>query len=62
MKFKVVWMRARTVIGTKDFDALVEATSYAEENLGSVVSSFGATAVKIVSEDGEAHYLKSLSR
>ena len=62
MGFKVIWLRAQTVLGTKVFDELVDATGYAEENLQSVVNSFGATAVKIVSDDGTPHYLKSLSR
>jgi hypothetical protein len=62
MKFKVTWMRAQTVLGTKVFDELPEAREYAEDNLSGVVASFGATAVKIISDDGTPQYLRSLSR
>ena len=62
MQFKVIWMRGETALGTKVFNELVEATGYAEENLDGIVKTFGATAVKIISDDGTPHYLKSLSR
>lgn len=62
MSFTLVWMRGPTPLGTKSFERLPDATTYAEANLGSIQANFNATAVKIVGVDGTPHYLKSLSR
>jgi hypothetical protein len=62
MSFTLIWMRGPTPLGTKGFDGLADATRYAEENLRGIQAQFGATAVKIVGDDGKPHYLKSLSR
>lgn len=62
MAFTVIWMRGPLAMGSKTFDALAEATTYAEENLPQVQEKFGATAVKIVDDGGTPHYLKAISR
>jgi hypothetical protein len=62
MAFTVIWMRGPLALGSKTFDDIGEATAYAEDNLPDVQVRFGATAVKVVDDDGTPHYLKSISR
>ena len=62
MGFTVIWMRGPMAMGSKTFDALDDATAYAEDNLPQVQAKFGATAVKIVDDEGTPHYLKAISR
>jgi hypothetical protein len=62
MAYTVIWLRGPLPLGTKTFDALAEATLYAEENLADVQTQFNATAVKIVDDEGTPHYLKAISR
>ena len=62
MAFTVIWMRGPQAMGTKRFAELAAATGYAVDNLRDVQSNFGATAVKIVDDEGCPHFLKSISR
>jgi hypothetical protein len=62
MGFTVMWMKGPLVIGSKPFEVLSEATRHAEEQLGAMQQSFGATAVKVVGDDGTPHFLKSIGR
>jgi hypothetical protein len=62
MAYSVIWLRGPLPLGTKMFEDLAEATSYAEENLAAVQAQFNATAVKIVDDEGTPHYLKAISR
>ena len=62
MTFTVIWMRGPQALGTKSFDELAPATAHALDNLRDIHTNFGATAVKIVDDDGSPHFLKSLSR
>jgi hypothetical protein len=62
MAYTVIWLRGPLPLGTKTFDDLAEASTYAEDNLSDVQAQFGATAVKIVDDEGTPHYLKSISR
>ena len=61
MGFTVVWMRGPQTMGAKRFEELAPATDYAVDNLRDVRTNFGATAVKIVDDDGQPHFLKSIS-
>ena len=49
-------------MGSKNFDDLDAATEHAKEELPQMQSRFGATAVKIVDESGNPHFLKAISR
>ena len=62
MAFTVMWLKGPLVIGSKHFDGLSEATAHAEEQLAAMQQSFGATAVKVVGDDGTPHFLKSTGR
>jgi hypothetical protein len=62
LTFTVIWMRGPQALGTKRFEALAPATAHAVDNLRDVQANFGATAVKIVDDDGSPHFLKSISR
>jgi hypothetical protein len=62
MAFTVMWMKGPLVLGSKYFEGLAEATRHAEEQLPAMQRSFGATAVKIVGDDGTPHFLKSTGR
>ena len=62
MTFTVMWMRGPLSMGSKEFDELDAATEHAKEELPQMQSRFGATAVKIVDEAGNPHFLKAISR
>jgi hypothetical protein len=62
MAFTLMWMRGPLSMGVKDFDDLDAAMEHAKDELPQMQSRFGATAVKIVDEVGNPHFLKSLSR
>ncbi len=62
MAFTLVWMRGPHALGTRQFEALGDATAFAEENLAKMRAEFGATAVKVLGADGTPHYLKAISR
>jgi hypothetical protein len=57
-----MWMKGPLVMGSKHFEDLGEATRHAEEQLVAMQQSFGATAVKVVGDDGTPHFLKSTGR
>lgn len=57
-----MWMKGPLVMGSKYFEDLAEATRHAEEELAAMQQSFGATAVKVVGDDGTPHFLKSTGR
>ena len=61
MGFTVVWMRGPQTMGTKRFEELAPATGYAVDNLRDIQANFGANAVKIVDDEGQPHFLKSIS-
>ena len=61
MAFTVVWMRGPQRMATKRFEELAPATDYAVDNLRDIQTNFGATAVKIVDDEGHPHFLKSIS-
>jgi hypothetical protein len=62
MVFTVMWMRGPLSMGSKEFDDLDSATAHAKEELPQMQSRFGATAVKVVDQDGNPHFLKAISR
>ena len=62
MAFTVIWMRGPQAMSTKRFDDLAPATGYAVDNLRDVRANFGATAVKIIDDEGAPQFLKSISR
>jgi hypothetical protein len=62
MAFTVMWMRGPLSMGSQEFDDLEAATEHAKEQLPQMQSRFGATAVKVVDETGNPHFLKAISR
>jgi hypothetical protein len=62
MAFTVVWMKGPRAMGTKSFDDLAVATSYAIDNLRDVQANFGATAVKVIDDSGTPQFLQAISR
>ena len=62
MAFTLMWMRGPLSMGTEEFADLKTATEYATEQLPQMQSRFGATAVKVVDDAGNPHFLKSISR
>ena len=62
MTYTVVWMRGPMAMGTEPFDELDPAVAHAQEMIEQMQSRFGATSVKIVDEEGTAHFLRSISR
>jgi hypothetical protein len=62
MAFTVVWLRGPSVIGSEDFEELSSATEHADGQLSQMQTRFGATAVKVVDEEGVPHFLRAISR
>ena len=62
MAFTVIWMRGPQTLGAKRFDELAPATAYAVDNLRDIHANFGATAVKIIDDEGCPHFLKAISQ
>ena len=62
MAYTLVWMRGPMAMGTETFEELDRAVSHAQEMIDQMQSRFGATSVKIVDDEGTAHFLRSISR
>jgi hypothetical protein len=62
MGFILIWMRGSISIGTEEFDDLEAAAAHGNDQLTQMQSRFGATAVKVIDEAGNPHFLKSISR
>ena len=60
MAYKVVWLRDSFAIGTEQYEQLDDAKNRARGHLKQMRDSFGVTAVKVVDDQGAAHFLDSL--
>ncbi len=62
MAFTLIWMRGPIAMGTESFEELDRAVDHAQEMIDQMHNRFGATSVKIVDDEGTAHFLRSISR
>ena len=60
MAYKVVWLRDSLAIGTEQYEDLEQAKDRARGSLAEMRESFAVTAVKVVDDRGDAHFLDSL--